>query len=100
MLRVIILAVALLIDPAITVGAGMSGCSQLSALSAATGVWASVAGRSPVYPATPSHPPSTRRGLPRSGDRMRGKIVRPVCARRNDLAVVSWMADTSSEHLR
>ena len=57
MLRVIILAVALLIDPAITVGAGMSGCSQLSALSAATGVWASVAGRSPVYPATPSHPP-------------------------------------------
>ncbi len=42
MLRIIILAVALLIDPAITAGAEMSGCSQLSDLSAARLRWAAV----------------------------------------------------------
>src|ERR1700687_1395919 len=33
------------------------------------------------YPAPPSHPPSTHRALPHLGDRMRGEIVRPPCAR-------------------
>jgi len=42
MLRIIILAIALLIDPAITFGADMSGCSQLSDLSAARLRWAAV----------------------------------------------------------
>jgi hypothetical protein len=42
MLRVIIVAVALLIDPAITAGAATSGCSQLSDLSAARLRWAAV----------------------------------------------------------
>jgi hypothetical protein len=42
MLRIIILAVALLIDPAITAGAEMSGCSQLPDLSAARLRWAAV----------------------------------------------------------
>ncbi len=42
MLRIIILAVALLIDPAITTGAEMSGCSQLPTLSAARLRWAAV----------------------------------------------------------
>jgi len=44
MLRVIIgiVAVALLIDPEMTAGAGMSGCSQLSDLSAARLRWAAV----------------------------------------------------------
>jgi hypothetical protein len=42
MLRIIIFAVALLIDPAMTAGAGMSGCSQLSDLSGARLRWAAV----------------------------------------------------------
>jgi len=42
MLRIIIVAVALLIAPAITAGAGTSGCSQLSDLSAARLRWAAV----------------------------------------------------------
>jgi hypothetical protein len=42
MLRMIILAIALLIDPAITFGADMSGCSQLSDLSAVRLRWAAV----------------------------------------------------------
>src|SRR6266581_4387025 len=42
MLRIIILVIALLIDPAITFGADMSGCSQLSDLSAARLRWAAV----------------------------------------------------------
>jgi hypothetical protein len=42
MLRIIIVAVALLIDSALTAGAGMSGCSQLSDLSAARLRWAAV----------------------------------------------------------
>ena len=42
MLRIIILAVALLIDPAITAGAEMSGCGQLRDLSAARLRWAAV----------------------------------------------------------
>ena len=42
MLRIIILAVALLIDPTITVGAEKSGCSQLPDLSAARLHWAAV----------------------------------------------------------
>jgi hypothetical protein len=42
MLRIIILAVALLIDPAITAAAEMSGCSQLPDLSAARLRWAAV----------------------------------------------------------
>jgi hypothetical protein len=42
MLRIIILAVALLIDPAIVTGAEMSGCSQLPDLSAARLRWAAV----------------------------------------------------------
>jgi hypothetical protein len=42
MLRIIILAVALLIDPALTAGAGTSGCSHLSDLSAARLRWAAV----------------------------------------------------------
>lgn len=44
MLRMIVLAVALLIDPALPAGAGMSGCSQLSDLSAARLRWAAVRG--------------------------------------------------------
>ena len=50
MLRIIILAFALLIDPAITAGAEMSGCSQLSDLSAARLRWATVR-KKPVNPA-------------------------------------------------
>ena len=42
MLRIIIFAVALLIDPAITAAAGTSSCSQLSDLSAARLRWAAV----------------------------------------------------------
>jgi hypothetical protein len=42
MLRIIIFAFALLIDPALTAGAGTSGCSQLSDLSAARLRWAAV----------------------------------------------------------
>jgi hypothetical protein len=42
MLRTIIFAAALLIAPAITAGAGTSGCSQLSDLSAARLRWAAV----------------------------------------------------------
>ena len=42
MLRIIILAVALLIDPAITAGAETPGCSQLPDLSAARLRWAAV----------------------------------------------------------
>jgi hypothetical protein len=42
MLRIIVLAVALLIGPAITAGAEMSGCSQLPDLSAARLRWAAV----------------------------------------------------------
>jgi hypothetical protein len=42
MLRIIILAVALLIDPATTARAGMSNCSQLRDLSAARLRWAAV----------------------------------------------------------
>jgi hypothetical protein len=42
MLRVIIVAVALLIEPALTAGAGTSGCSQLSDLSAARLRWSAV----------------------------------------------------------
>ncbi len=50
MLRIIIFAVALLIDPAITAGAEMPGCSQLSDLSAARLRWAAVR-KKPVNPA-------------------------------------------------
>jgi hypothetical protein len=50
MLRIIILAFALLIDPAITAGAEMPGCSQLSDLSAARLRWATVR-KKPVNPA-------------------------------------------------
>ena len=42
MLRAIIVAVTLLIDPAITAGAGTSGCSQLSDLTEARLRWAAV----------------------------------------------------------
>jgi hypothetical protein len=42
MLRIIIVAVALLIHPPLTAGAGMSGCSQLSDLSTARLRWAAV----------------------------------------------------------
>jgi hypothetical protein len=42
MLRIIIFAFALLIDPAITAGAEMSGCGQLRDLSAARLRWAAV----------------------------------------------------------
>ena len=42
MLRIIILAIALLIDPAMTSAAEMPGCSQLSDLSAARLRWAAV----------------------------------------------------------
>jgi hypothetical protein len=42
LLRAIIVAVTLLIDPAITAGAGTSGCSQLSDLSEARLRWAAV----------------------------------------------------------
>jgi hypothetical protein len=42
MLRILILAVALPIDPAITAGAEMSGCSQLPDLSAARLRWTAV----------------------------------------------------------
>ena len=42
MLRIIIVAVALLIDSAVTAGAGASGCSQLSDLSATRLRWAAV----------------------------------------------------------
>ena len=42
MLRIIILAVALLIDPALTSGAETSGCRQLPDLSAARLRWAAV----------------------------------------------------------
>ena len=42
MLRIIIVAVALLIDPALTAGAATSGCRQLSDLSAARHRWAAV----------------------------------------------------------
>jgi hypothetical protein len=47
MLRTIIVVVALLIDPALTAEAGMSGCSQLPDLSAARIRWAAVR-KSPV----------------------------------------------------
>jgi len=50
MLRIIIFASALLIDPAITVGVEMPGCSQLSDLSAARLRWAAVR-KKPVNPA-------------------------------------------------
>jgi hypothetical protein len=50
MLRIIIFAFALLIDPAISAGAEMSGCSQLSDLSAARLRWAAVRKKS-VNPA-------------------------------------------------
>jgi hypothetical protein len=50
MLRIIIFAVALLIDPAITAGAEISGCSQLPDLSAARLRWAAVR-KKPVNPA-------------------------------------------------
>jgi hypothetical protein len=49
MLRIIIFAVALLIDPAITAGAEMPGCSQLPDLSAARLRWAAVR-KKPVNP--------------------------------------------------
>jgi hypothetical protein len=42
MLRIIIFVAALLIAPTITAGAGTSGCSQLSDLSAARLRWAAV----------------------------------------------------------
>jgi hypothetical protein len=42
MLRIIVLAVALLIDPALTAGAGTLGCSHLSDLPAARLRWAAV----------------------------------------------------------
>jgi hypothetical protein len=42
MLRIIIVALAFLLDPALTAGAGTSGCSQLSDLSAARLRWAAV----------------------------------------------------------
>jgi hypothetical protein len=50
MLRIFILAFAFLIDPGITAGAGMSGCSQLPDLSAARLRWATVR-KKPVNPA-------------------------------------------------
>jgi hypothetical protein len=42
MLRIIIVVVAVLINPAFTAGAGTSGCSQLSDLSAARLRWVAV----------------------------------------------------------
>jgi hypothetical protein len=42
MLRIIIVAFALLLDQALTAGAGTSGCSQLSDLSTARLRWAAV----------------------------------------------------------
>jgi hypothetical protein len=50
MLRIIIFAFALLIDPAITTAAEMSGCSQPSDLSTARLRWAAVR-KKPVNPA-------------------------------------------------
>jgi hypothetical protein len=50
MLRIIIFAFALLIEPAITAGAEMSGCGQLSDLSAARLRWAAVR-KKPLDPA-------------------------------------------------
>jgi hypothetical protein len=50
MLRIIIFAVALLIDPTITSGADMSGCSRVSDLSAARLRWAA-ARKSRIDPA-------------------------------------------------
>jgi hypothetical protein len=49
MLRIILFAVALLIDPALTAGAEMSSCSQLSSLSAARHRWTAVR-KEPVDP--------------------------------------------------
>ena len=49
MLRIIILAAVLLIDPALTAGAETSGCNQLSDLSAARLRWAEVR-KKPVDP--------------------------------------------------
>jgi hypothetical protein len=51
MLRIIIFAVVLLTDPAITAGAATSGCSQLSDLSAVRLRWAAMR-KSPVDPAS------------------------------------------------
>jgi hypothetical protein len=51
MMRIIIFAVALLIDPALTAGAEMPGCSQLSDLSAARLRWAAARKK----PADPDH---------------------------------------------
>jgi PAS domain S-box-containing protein len=42
----------------------------------------SLPGRSSACLATPSHPPSTHHALPRSGDRMRAEIVRPLWTKR------------------
>jgi hypothetical protein len=50
MLRIIIFAVALLIDPALTAGSEMSRCRQLPDLSAARHRWTSVR-KEPVNPA-------------------------------------------------
>src|ERR1700730_792359 len=50
MLSIIIFALALLIDPAITAGAALPGCSQLSDLSAARLRWAAVR-KKPLNPA-------------------------------------------------
>jgi hypothetical protein len=51
MLRIIIFAVALLIDPTLTAGAEMPGCSQLSDLPAARLRWSAVRKK----PADPAH---------------------------------------------
>ena len=42
MLRIVILAIAILLDPAIAPAADMSGCNQLSQLSSARLRWAAV----------------------------------------------------------
>jgi len=42
MLRIVILAIAILLDPAIVSGAEISGCNQLSHLSSARFRWAAV----------------------------------------------------------
>jgi hypothetical protein len=42
MLHIVILAIAILLDPAIALAADMSGCNQLSQLSSARLRWASV----------------------------------------------------------
>ena len=62
-----------------------NGTANTSAMFVRRGTSARVAG--PIgrlfADTSPSHPPSTHQATPRSGDRARGGIVRPSCARRN-----------------